>query len=154
MEELKEEKEWATYVCEWRWDRRQTQRLELWSWTLDCVQVGLFVIIRNVKSHSNFGKTIRNVGSGIECITNVPFPVKPNPNGAFIPKFQNQSWVDLVLIFLVSRIWFKFRRLKLSFMRLDVFQLHHLHGFLPGKTQNCLKWPNRVHFVPQTYIEY
>lgn len=53
-------------------DGEQIQRPELWTWALDGGQVGLFVRIRNVKSHSNFIKIIRNVGSGFECVTNVP----------------------------------------------------------------------------------
>lgn len=67
------EKEQAKNVCEWRkGNGEQTQRPELWTWALDGVQVGLFVRIRNFKSHSNNIKTIGNVGSGIEWITYVP----------------------------------------------------------------------------------
>lgn len=69
----KREKEQAKNVCEWRkGNGEQTRRPELWTWALDGVQVGLFVRIRNSKSHSNNIKTIRNVGSGIEWITYVP----------------------------------------------------------------------------------
>lgn len=46
-----EERDRMSYKSMWmkKGDRWQTQRLELWSWMLDGVQVGLFVRTRNFR---------------------------------------------------------------------------------------------------------